>query len=75
MEQQNSIDATIYNFRPVKRSFVDKYKTVRLYLRNVFAESILRSNMTAVREAFQVCDIVRLLETMLKNGHSNYEQG
>ena len=75
LEQQNSIDATIYNFRPVKRSFVEKYKSVRLYLRNIFAESILQSNMTAVREAFQVCGIVPLLETMLKNDHSNYGQG
>jgi hypothetical protein len=73
LEQQNSIDATIYNFRPVKRSFVEKYKTGKLYLRNVFAESIFQSNMTAVSEAFQVCGIVPLLETMLKNGHFNYE--
>ena len=74
LEQQNSIDATIYNFRPVKRSFVEKYKTGRLYLRNVFAESILQSNTTAVSEDFQVCGIVPLLETMSKNGHSNYKK-
>ena len=74
LKQKNSIAATIYNFRPVKRSFVEKYKIGRLYLRNIFAESILQSNMMAVSEAFQVCGIVPLLETILKNGHSNYEQ-
>jgi len=74
LEQQNSIDATIYNFRPVKRSFVEKYKTGRLHLRNVFAESILQSNTTVVSEAFQVCGIVPFLEMMSKIGHSNYEK-
>jgi hypothetical protein len=75
LEQQNKIDATIYNFRPVKRGFV---KNIRLevYLRNVrvFAESIFQSNMTTVSEDFQVCGIVPLLETILKNGHSNHEK-
>jgi len=75
LEQQKSSDATIYNFRPVKRRFVEKYKTGRLYRRNIFAESILHSNMTAASEALQVCGIVPLLETILKNDHPNYEKG
>jgi hypothetical protein len=74
LKQQNNIDATIYNFRPVKKSFVEKYKTGRMYPRNVFAESIFQSNMTAGSDALQVCGIVLLFETILKNDHSTYEQ-